>query len=207
MLQKLKLSGGLLALCLFIITIAITITIFMVPLFQLNIHIFNLDEVVGLSAEAIMENYYILLQYLNIPWINELSLPDFPVSTSGAFHFYEVKQLFIVNYIILVISGVATYFFLNNLRKKQQMWRLIQPFQYLIWLPAVVIILLMANFDRIFVLFHELLFNNDDWLFNPVTDPIILVLPEQFFFQCFVLAFVIIQVSLWDILRRAKKSL
>lgn len=207
MLQKLKLSGGILVLCLFIITIAITITIFMVPLFQLNIHIFNLDEVVGLSAEAIMENYHILLQYLNIPWINELSLPDFPVSTSGAFHFYEVKQLFIVNYIILVISGVVTYFFLNNLRKKKQMWRLIQPFQYLIWLPAVVIILLMANFDRIFVLFHELLFNNDDWLFNPVTDPIILVLPEQFFFQCFVLAFVIIQVSLWNILRRAKKSL
>ena len=37
--------------------------------------------------------------------------------------------------------------------------------------------------DRFFVLFHELSFGNDLWLFDPAVDPVINVLPDQFFFH------------------------
>ena len=37
------------------------------------------------------------------------------------------------------------------------------------------------------------MFNNDDWIFNPVTDPIITMLPENYFAQCAILiAFVML---------------
>lgn len=36
-------------------------------------------------------------------------------------------------------------------------------------------------FDRIFILFHETLFDNDLWLLDPVTDDLINILPEGFF--------------------------
>ena len=53
---------------------------------------------------------------------------------------------------------------------------------------------MMMGFDRFFILFHETFFNNDDWLFNPATDPIINVLPEQFFMHSFILFFILIEL-------------
>ena len=32
-----------------------------------------------------------------------------------------------------------------------------------------------------------IIFNNDAWLFNPLTDPIINALPEAYFMHCFIL--------------------
>ncbi|HCM13569.1 MAG TPA: TIGR01906 family membrane protein, partial [Lachnospiraceae bacterium] len=44
---------------------------------------------------------------------------------------------------------------------------------------------LTVDFDTSFVIFHKLLFfNNNDWLFNPVTDPVINILPETYFLHC-----------------------
>ena len=43
---------------------------------------------------------------------------------------------------------------------------------------SIVIILLVFNFNTIFIAFHEIAFNNDAWLFNPATDPILNNLSE-----------------------------
>ena len=43
------------------------------------------------------------------------------------------------------------------------------------------------DFNKAFVLFHKLFFSNDDWLFDPATDEVITILPEEFFMQCAVL--------------------
>jgi integral membrane protein (TIGR01906 family) len=53
---------------------------------------------------------------------------------------------------------------------------------------------MFVGFDTFFIKFHELFFSNDDWLFNPATDPIINVLPEQFFMYCFILFFILIEI-------------
>ena len=49
------------------------------------------------------------------------------------------------------------------------------------------------NFEKSFVLFHKLLFSNDYWVFDPEKDPIILMLPEEFFMHaaCAILLFIL----------------
>ena len=51
-------------------------------------------------------------------------------------------------------------------------------------LPALLGALIALNWDRFFVLFHKLFFNNDYWIFDAATDPIILLLPDGFFMHC-----------------------
>lgn len=198
---------GIVALILLIITFSIALTIWFTPLYSWTAQHFNIAEQLEMSHNQLMENYYILLEYLNKPWINELNMPDFPSSESGLFHFYEVKILFWINYIIMGISAVISFFFLRNLQRTDRFWVLIGPFRWAMIVPVVLLGLLAINFDRMFVIFHELLFHNDDWLFNPSTDPIILALPQEFFMYCFIFAFVVMMLLFFLIYRLGKRSL
>jgi integral membrane protein (TIGR01906 family) len=47
--------------------------------------------------------------------------------------------------------------------------------------------------DRFFVVFHKIFFRNDYWIFDEASDPIIKVLPDEFFFHeaIFMLAIVL----------------
>lgn len=193
--DKIRNFLGITSIFVFILTVAITLTIWAVPLYQFSLQYLNIPERVGMAFEQIMENYYILMEYLHLPWVETLSLPDFPVSASGAFHFYEVKVLFYMNYALLFISLIGSIFYLRKLKKISGFWRLVQPFKIAIFVPFVLLLILAMDFDWMFVMFHEILFNNDAWLFNAATDPIILVLPQEFFMYCFVLAFILIEAS------------
>ena len=52
-------------------------------------------------------------------------------------------------------------------------------------IPLILGFFAFIDFDRLFVMFHQLVFSNDYWLFNPHLDPIINILPENFFMHCF----------------------
>lgn len=177
-----------------VITFAIAATILFTPLFEWTLDWFNIPEQVGMSQETIMENYYILLEYLHYPWVDELVMPDFPTSASGAFHFYEVKILFYINYLILFISAPCSIYYLVGLSKEDQLYRLKKPSAIAAWIPIGLLVFLAISFDYMFLLFHQILFDNDAWIFNPQTDPIITVLTQEFFMFCFIFAFVIIEV-------------
>ena len=42
-----------------------------------------------------------------------------------------------------------------------------------------------TDFDRAFTAFHGIFFpGKENWLFDPATDPVILLLPEEFFRNC-----------------------
>jgi integral membrane protein (TIGR01906 family) len=44
------------------------------------------------------------------------------------------------------------------------------------------------DFNRAFVIFHHIFFpGKDNWMFDPRTDEIILVLPQEFFRNCAIL--------------------
>ena len=73
------------------------------------------------------------------------------------------------------------------MRRKQQ-------YGYLKWtsllsavLPTVIGIAVALNWDWAFLTFHELAFNNDYWLFDPATDPVINILPDAYFLHCAVM--------------------
>lgn len=192
---KLKDVFGIASLFIFILTAAISLTILATPIYQFSLNWFDVPEKVGMSYDQIMANYRAVMEYLHFPWIDTLVFPDFPVSESGAFHFWEVKILFYINYVALFLSGIVTFFYVRHLKKIQGIWRLVQPFKIAIAVPFILLLVLAIDFDGMFVLFHELLFNNDAWLFNPVTDPIITVLPQEFFMLCFAFAFMLIEGS------------
>ncbi len=194
--NNLILGLGSASLVVFLLTLAIAITIWSIALFTWVIDYYNIDQAVGLSQERILENYMVLMSYLNFPWISELNMPDFPSSASGAFHFYEVKLLFYLEYALLIIFAVIAIVFLRYLFKNKKVDKLKNIFKVLAFVPLVIIVLLFLFFDQIFLLFHEVLFDNDAWLFDPAQDPIIRVLPQEFFMLCFVEVFVILEAGL-----------
>lgn len=52
-----------------------------------------------------------------------------------------------------------------------------------------------VNWDYVFVTFHQLVFNNDYWLFDSSTDPIIDILPDGYFMHCAIMIFVLVFVG------------
>lgn len=187
---------GITSVFVFVLTMTIAITIWSVPLFEFSLKYLDVPSRVDLSFEKIMDNYYILLKYLHLPWMDSLSLPDFPVSNSGAFHFYEVKRLFYLNYGLLIFSIIGSFFYFNHLKQVAGFWRLRQAFKTAVFVPFIALLIIAIDFDWLFVKFHEVAFDNDAWLFNPTTDPIITVLTQEFFMYSFIWAFILLELFL-----------
>lgn len=192
---KVKDTLGIISMIIFVITLSIAVTIWFIPLYQITIQTQNIPESLGLTYDKLMDNYYALLQYLHFPWIQELNLPDFISSENGLLHFYEVKLLFYLNYSVLLIAFVSTFFYLKFVKRTGRIWVLIKPFFFASLIPPVLLLFLAVNFDSMFVSFHQIFFNNDAWIFNPATDPIINALPQDFFMYCFILFFILIETS------------
>ena len=185
---------GIFCLILTIISLSITLTINFRPLYIWDIDGLNLLDQVSMDRSTLLKNFGQLMSYLNNPWNQTLQLSDFPVSTSGAFHFYEVKRLFLLCYGVLLVTIVPSVVFIFRLVKAKRLWRLIRPFQWGMIIPVIFGLVMAAGFDQFFIAFHGVFFNNDDWLFDPMTDPIINVLPEEYFMHCFILFFILLEL-------------
>lgn len=105
------------------------------------------------------------------------------------FHMGEVKNLFLGGYSIRRIAigvCVVTLAILIFLDKKWTLTlgviyqRTLATFMFGILALGTVIAM---NFKRCFIIFHEIFFDNDLWLFDPATDYMIRMLPEGFFFD------------------------
>ena len=66
-------------------------------------------------------------------------------------------------------------------------------------IPLVLGIFSIINFNKVFVVFHDIVFQGkENWIFNPELDPIVLCLPIEFFRNCAILigsSLLIISVS------------
>ncbi|WP_125767451.1 TIGR01906 family membrane protein [Lapidilactobacillus wuchangensis] len=160
----------------------------------------------GLSATKLNANYQQLMAYLNFPWVGKLVMSDFPTSASGAAHFADVKRLFLLAWALLIVTVPWALAFLGKLRQRRQLDLLKYPAEVGALLPVAIALIASLNFDQFFVTFHHLFFRNSNWLFDPNTDPIILVLPESFFSHCFILAFVIFEALMITGIIRARRS-
>ena len=70
---------------------------------------------------------------------------------------------------------------------------------------VIVVGLAMAiDWQWAFTTMHEIFFDNDYWIFNSYTDPVIKILPEEFFFHCGLLIVVltIVQIGILGICYR-----
>lgn len=150
----------------------------------------------GISHTQIMADYGRLLRYLQIATIQHLNFSYIPMSSSGRQHFIDVKGLFMANEAVGIISGGFCYLILAKMKRKQQLWQLMLPIKgFGIFLPMMGL-LLLVNFNDLFIRFHEVVFHNQDWIFDPTTDPIINVLTETFFSSCVILFVIIFELEL-----------
>lgn len=150
-------------------------------------------ETVHLTVFQVMHNYNQLLIYLIWPFKKQLKMDNFPTSVNAAKHFAECKQLFVFAILVFIVC-----FLLHFIFKKQGKGGLVNLDKsvtlVLLLIPIVVFPFAITNFDSFFVIFHHILFNNNDWLFNPNTDPVINVLSEGFFASCFAVAGIIYEL-------------
>ncbi len=171
-----------LALCLISLSVILTLNFRM--LYQWEMKWANLSEKTGVEEEIILENYDALIEYNSVFYKEELHFPTLPMSESGKIHFEEVKEIFVFFQaglfpvtLFLVVLGAWL------LRKEKPKY--LKGAAYLmIGIPAVLGSLIALYWDKVFVIFHKLLFNNDYWIFDYRTDPIILFLPDSYFMHC-----------------------
>lgn len=195
--DKVKAWGTAICITLFFLSFWIAFVLLCTPIYRGAIDWFHLETLTGLSSERLVQNYEVLIEYLMNPFQTTLQFPDFISSSSGLFHFQEVKQLFHVNFIVLCISSIGAGVLWYRYNQSKQLWRLIRPLSSLMVAPCVIVGAVLLFFDRLFIIFHQLFFQNDAWLFNPYTDPIILALPQEFFMLCFSIVFCMLLICLY----------
>lgn len=181
-------------LMIFIISFAVVFTVFFKPLYFFDINYLNIDQISGLDGATIKENYRILIDYQSIFYQGTLNLPDFIMSNSGRIHFEEVKRIFEVLQVLMMLSGlISILMIIKKIKEKEyRFFRLTGLITIIV--PAGLGFLVALDFQRAFVLFHQIVFRNDYWIFDYRTDPVITILPETFFMHCFVLIIVIVLV-------------
>ncbi|WP_418921820.1 TIGR01906 family membrane protein [Clostridium ganghwense] len=170
---------------LLIIILSIKLTLNFKPLYYADIITLNVQETSHLSNEEIKLNYDYVINYVQNPKKQIFVLPTLTFSNEGKIHFEEVKAIFnkldYIFYVLILIDIIIIYIYIN--RNKD--------FKFLKWssfslfiTPLLCLIPFLINFDKSFNIFHKLLFNNDYWLLNSKTDPIITIMPQEFFFHC-----------------------
>lgn len=187
---KLQIIGTIL----FVLSAAVLGTIYLAWLvYPLEISFLGLEKVVYMKATDISYNFNILMNYLTNPFASILDMPNFSSSADGLKHFADVKHLFHLTQGIFILTLPAFVLFVKkillkgygDLVKKVIFWTMLTPM--IIGLLGV-----LVGFDQFFVLFHTVLFPGDStWLFDPAKDPVIYILPQEFFLHCFVLFFVL----------------
>ena len=183
---KAKLSNSILALFITLLFIcgATVVVLNFRPLYYFDIEYLDIPQMSGLSAEVIRQNYDALISYNSIFMWGELQLPTLPMSDTGRVHFEEVKLIFAGMQAALVLLLITVPFAaVKKLRKEEYSFLKLSAW-FGVGIPAVLGAFVALNWERLFVVFHEIVFRNDYWQFNTRTDPVISILPSEFFMHC-----------------------
>lgn len=139
------------------------------------------------TKQALFNDYWRLLLYLECPWVRHLSLSVIPLTKQAIAHFRTVRQLFIGNEVIMLISTGVVISYLAKQKQPFQLWRLKGLLEKILMFVLATIWLPIINFSTCFIKFHYLLFKKRNWVFNAQKDPIILMIPVHFFMIVFIM--------------------
>ena len=184
--DKVRFSASVLCL----LAVAILLTIYLAwLLYPMEISYFNLPDKVYLKSETIQYNFNILMNYLTNPFSQKLAMPNFRSSVAGLHHFQAVKYLFHLAQAVFLLTLPALILFIQKVVKKRFLALYQRSLFILSVLPFVMICLAgLIGFNSFFTLFHQVLFAGDNtWMFDPAKDPVIWILPEEFFMHAFIL--------------------
>ena len=195
----------ILTLSLFAISAGIAAPILSRSFYKMHVRSLHLPESTGWSEEEILEAYDDGMNFLLRD--GEFGTGVLKWSESGKAHFTDVRGLFQLDlWMFGVTGGISVK---------------IRPARFgnrgpSFWsgagvLAAFVIIggLGATNFDRAFTVFHHIFFpGKSNWLFDPVEDQIIQILPEVYFRNCAILAIglIVLFCVIYIIAGKKKKS-
>lgn len=161
------------------------------------------------SIKQSQQVYRHLLAYLQA-WQSELTLAPFHASVAARHHFLEVRFLFVSNNSLALLLLWPSYQALRALYKARLFYYYKQYLRFVLYSLLGGGLLLSLAFPTIFILFHELIFKDQTWLFHLPEDNIILLLPPRFFqFYAFVfllLLFIVLIFAYFLILNTERKT-
>lgn len=172
-------------------------------IYKYSVNKFNLVKIGGVSKDKLIEDFNTLINYLQNPFMKKLEFENFIMSKNGEFHFYEVKKIFLNIYvlifvIVVILLAIAIYCRYKNTPIK---WPSLfnKGANGLIIIITILASVIVTNFSKAFVIFHKIFFNNDYWIFDEKTDPIIKVLPEELFelYAIIILSIVIVSIIIY----------
>ena len=177
-------------LALLVLSFSISVPILCRPFYYVQIDALHLPERTGWSAEVIREAYDQVLDFcvFGAPF----GTGELAWSESGRSHFADVRGLFLLDFAVLGVTAAAALALLLLHRARGVNFHRFAGRGPAFWAGAgtagvvlVVAGLAALDFDRAFTVFHAIFFpGKDNWIFNPATDQIILVMPEVFFRNC-----------------------
>ena len=177
---------------LFLLSLAILLTIYLAWLvYPLEISWLHLTSRVHFQPQIIQHNFNVLMDYLTNPLSQVLAMPDFPSSASGIHHFAVVKGLFHLAQGVALVTLPMFFLFCKQVVRRGFLSLYRRGLLLMLSIPLVLgLVGVFIGFEQFFTLFHQILFVGDDsWLFDPAKDPVILILPEDFFLHAFLLFF------------------
>lgn len=183
------------AISIFILLLSVKVTLDLKSLYYLDIKHLNIESQTTLTNEEIKSTYSYLINYLNDPNTINFNIPTLQSSEQGKIHFLEVKKLFEkLSWIFSISTGISIlsiFFIYKNKAFSILNWcsNLLFSLCLFIWIPFYI------NFNKSFNFFHRMVFKNTYWIFDPVNDPVINILPEKFFFHCAILIILIVLIG------------
>ena len=192
------------SLAIFIISGSVILGLNCKSLYYYDIKNLNISDMSGFTEEEIKLNYDYLIDYNLNKNVGEFHLPTIEYSKEGKIHFEEVRNIFQVIKKIFYLMGIISILGIILSIKNKNIEFLNTTSIITMLLPIVVAIPLVINFNYFFIKFHEIVFSNDYWIFDPDKDPVINMLPEEVFFHIglFILVLILLGSILLQLLYR-----
>ncbi len=192
-----------------VLCISVTITVMFRPLYYFDIDYLDIPRMSGMSEAVIRANYDVLIDYNLLGGPSELNFPDLIMSQQGRIHFEEVKDIFIFMQIFSIAAVILLVLWIVAWVKKKSL-----SFKWMKFTGIVIAIIastcgcaLIIDWDWAFTAMHTIFFRNDYWIFDATTDPVIRILPEEFFMHCGIMIIILalIQIIILQLVYRRLK--
>ena len=101
-------------------------------------------------------------------------------------HMKDVKKIYLdlrnLAVIASIVLGISLFIAFRKPKYKENIHRFLGIGAILGILPIVILAVLMAvDFNKYFIIFHQIFFTNDLWLLDPQFDNLVNIFPEEFF--------------------------
>ena len=169
---------------------------------------YNVLDSLNMEMEDVMDVTVYMMSYLrggedvlSIEKPIEGKNQDF-FNEQDRFHMEEVQSLFLGGLALRRAASICLLLLCVILFAMEARWQIVLAgvFQKTLVIFCMVIVFLGAvitmNFSECFVIFHEIFFDNDLWIFDARTDYMIRMLPEGFFYDMVMRIGVIFVISL-----------